>query len=146
MALNNIDSSTFVLTALPAGYHLTTNSLPQLMTDCLQVKFKVILRPTVSRPVSLGVKPHLGPKTRVLLLSVSDLSMWGAYSDGRTGLSFVPVIVSSTWHLYLQFYLSAFSYVVTCQKPGSLCIHIIYSCICNSSIYVCTIYTRPLSV
>jgi hypothetical protein len=32
---------------------------------------KVSLRPTVSRSVSLGVKPHLGPKTRFLLLSDS---------------------------------------------------------------------------
>jgi hypothetical protein len=30
-----------------------------------------MIRPTVSRPVCLGVKPHLGPKTRILLLSHS---------------------------------------------------------------------------
>jgi hypothetical protein len=34
--------------------------------------------------------------------------MWGAFSDKRTGLSFVAVILSGTRHLYLQFYLSAF--------------------------------------
>jgi hypothetical protein len=30
-----------------------------------------MLRPTVNRPVCIGVKPHLGPKTRFLLLSDS---------------------------------------------------------------------------
>jgi hypothetical protein len=35
------------------------------------VKVKVTLRPTVTRPVSLGVKPHLGSKTMFLLLSDS---------------------------------------------------------------------------
>jgi hypothetical protein len=33
-----------------------------------QVKVNITLRPTVSRPVCLGVKPHLGPKARFLLL------------------------------------------------------------------------------
>jgi hypothetical protein len=43
-----------------------------------------MLRPTFSRPVCLGVKPHLEPKTRFLLM----LLMWGAISDDRMGLSF----------------------------------------------------------
>jgi hypothetical protein len=39
-------------------------------TATLQLKSRsVALRLTVSRPVSPGVKPHLGPKTRFLLLS-----------------------------------------------------------------------------
>jgi hypothetical protein len=45
------------------------------------LRIKVTLRPTVNRPVYLGVKPHLGPKTRFLLLSVAGLMMWAALSN-----------------------------------------------------------------
>jgi hypothetical protein len=46
-----------------AGVYVTTH--------CVRVKVKVLLWSTVSQPVSLGVKPHLGPRTRYLLLSDS---------------------------------------------------------------------------
>jgi hypothetical protein len=39
------------------------------------------------------------------------------------------VIVSSIWHLYLQFYTSAF-YTVSCQESGSLWMHL-FSFTCN---------------
>jgi hypothetical protein len=49
-----------------------------------------MLRLMVSRPDCVGVKPHLGPMSRFLLLSESCgfLFMWGALSDERTGLPF----------------------------------------------------------
>jgi hypothetical protein len=61
---------------------------PTAVGQACAVKAKVTLRPTVREPVCLGVKPHLGHKTRFLLLSVVGLFMWGALSDERTGLSF----------------------------------------------------------
>jgi hypothetical protein len=49
-----------------------------------------MLRPTVSRPVCLGVKHPSGTQRPDLYFcqTVSDLLMWGALSDERTGLLF----------------------------------------------------------
>jgi hypothetical protein len=47
-----------------------------------------MLRPTASRPLCLAVKPYLGLKTKLLLMSVAGLYMCSALSDQRTGLSF----------------------------------------------------------
>jgi hypothetical protein len=55
-----------------------------------------MLRPTVSRPVYLGVKPHLGPKTRFLLLSVVGLLKWGSLSDERMALASAVIIRSES--------------------------------------------------
>jgi hypothetical protein len=58
----------------------------------------------VSRPVSLGVNPHLGPKTRFLLLSNICSFFVGGGGGGDTdewpSLSFTAVIVSGLSHLY----------------------------------------------
>jgi hypothetical protein len=54
---------------------------------------------------------------------------------------FTTVKISSICNLYLHFYMSKF-YVVICQESGSLWTPTIYSFTCNSSIYVCTKYTR----
>jgi hypothetical protein len=53
-----------------------------------QAKVKVMLRPTFSRPVCLGVKHPSGAQTRSLLLTVAGLLMRSAVSDERTGISF----------------------------------------------------------
>jgi hypothetical protein len=51
-----------------------------------------MLRPTVSRPVCLGFKPHRGPRPDCYCSQTcAGLLMWGALSDERTGLSFTIV-------------------------------------------------------
>jgi hypothetical protein len=63
MASNSRNFSASILTSLPAGDHLIPNPLLH------QLIVKVMLRLTISQPVYLGPKPHLGHKTRFLLLS-----------------------------------------------------------------------------
>jgi hypothetical protein len=50
-----------------------------------------MLRPTVSRPDSLGIKHPLGAYDQIFItcVTVTVLFLWGALSDEWTGLSFV---------------------------------------------------------
>jgi hypothetical protein len=58
-------SSAYGLTSSQAGGHLTPNSYSSNWR-LTQVRVKVMLRPTVSRPVCHGAKSHLGPKPTFL--------------------------------------------------------------------------------
>jgi hypothetical protein len=61
------------------------SATPARLSVKVEVKVKVMLRPTVSRLVCLGFKPLLGPETRFLFLS--DSCEFVALSDERTGLT-----------------------------------------------------------
>jgi hypothetical protein len=50
--------------------------------------------------------------------TVAVLSMWDALSSERSSLSFTAAITSSTYHLYLLFYMLAF-YIVSCHGSSS---------------------------
>jgi hypothetical protein len=55
------------------------------------VELSFMLRPTVSRPVSLGIKYPFGAYDQIFITCVTFtvLFLWGALSDQRTGLSFI---------------------------------------------------------
>jgi hypothetical protein len=59
-------------------------------------KVKVILRPTVSRPVCLRIKHPFG----ATVLTVAGLLIWGALSNKRTGLSFTIAAVNAEGYFY----------------------------------------------
>jgi hypothetical protein len=93
-APNTGGSSASVLMSLPAAYCFTTNSWLNWF------RVKVMLLPVVSQPVCLGIKPHLGPKVRFLLLSDSwGYVVVGTLSDERASLSFT-IADSSLQHSY----------------------------------------------
>jgi hypothetical protein len=47
-----------------------------------------MLRPTVSRPVSFGIKHISGAYDQIFITVIAGLLTWGALPDERTGLSF----------------------------------------------------------
>jgi hypothetical protein len=112
-----------------------------------------MLWPTVSRPVSLTVKPHLGPKTRTAVLSMRD-----SLSDERAGLLFTAIKNSSTCYLYiftilyvgiLNSHLSKSP--VPCRHLMFTVLHVTLVCVCVCVcvcvyIYIQYIRTRPLWV
>jgi hypothetical protein len=77
-------------------YHIIDNS--SIYTSAIkEVKVKVMLRPTISRPVYLGMKHPSGAYDQIYI-TVRHLRfffIWGALPNGRTYLSFARVTVSS---------------------------------------------------
>jgi hypothetical protein len=55
------------------------------------LSLSLMLRPTVNRPVCLGIKHPSGAYDQILItcVTVTVLFLWGALSDERSGLSFV---------------------------------------------------------
>jgi hypothetical protein len=123
------DSHNWVTTPTDSLTQPTQSSTLQPLTTQVKVKVKVTLRPTTSRSVSHGFKDHEGLTIGYLfLLTFTNivLSITGAPSDERSGLSFVIVIV-----LPLLVNIYRFTYNV----------HVSYK-----YTYIHIICTRPMSV
>jgi hypothetical protein len=61
------------------------------MTKNCGLSLSLMLRPTVSRPVCLGIKHPSGAYDQIFItcVTVTVLFLWGALSDERSGLSSV---------------------------------------------------------
>jgi hypothetical protein len=57
----------------------------------LRLSLSLMLRPTVSRPVCLGIKYPFGAYDQIFItcVTIMVLFLWGVLSDERSGLSFV---------------------------------------------------------
>jgi hypothetical protein len=83
-----------VATQCPGKHFPAATNTHATIEELLDAVFsvRVTLRPTTSRSVRLGVEPHLGIMTKYnYYLTITVLSMSGAPSDVRSGLSFVLV-------------------------------------------------------
>jgi predicted permease len=80
----------------------------------VEVEVEVTLQLTVSQSVCQGIEPTLGFVTRFYFLSegcflqVAVLSLWGALSDERSGLSFVFLCLVIYHYLHQTFTLHVF--------------------------------------
>jgi hypothetical protein len=55
-----------------------------------RVELSFTLRPTVSRPVCLGIKHPFGAYDQIFITRmIITVFLWGALSDERTGLTFI---------------------------------------------------------
>jgi hypothetical protein len=80
------------LLSLPAG-----SNCRHILDWLNSVSQSVILRPTVSRPVYLGIKHPCGAYDQIFIMSDHcGFLIWGALSDERTGLSFTMYSVQYT--------------------------------------------------
>jgi hypothetical protein len=90
-AKSSTSSLGFATQRLPTEGFLRLSHLRQRTAVSVKVKVKVILRPTVSRPVCLGTKHPFWAYDQIFIacVTVTVWFLWGALYDERSGLSFI---------------------------------------------------------
>jgi hypothetical protein len=118
------------------------------LTKSLSLRQSLICVTTDGQSASLCVKRHLGLNQIFVTIRQLRVRSCGAPSltKGRvcrlqllqvlaSAVIYTAVKISSTCHLYLQFYMAAL-YIVSCKVTGSFWIPTIYSFTCKSSKYI----------
>jgi hypothetical protein len=82
--------SSFYYSGLLASISLGTDSF----TDWPLLSLSLMLRPTVSRPVCLGIKHPTGAYDQIFItcVTVTVFFLWGALSDERSGLALASAV------------------------------------------------------
>jgi hypothetical protein len=116
----HFDRKYYLLASPTRVLDASTYSLTDWLTDSRKitsttiVKVKVILQLTVSQSLCQGIEPILGLVTRYYclfegcFLKFAVLSLWGALSDERSGLSFVFLSLVICHYLHQTFTLHVF--------------------------------------
>jgi hypothetical protein len=120
--------SILVQTAPVLGGWYISAAAPELKFSQVKVKVKIMLLPTVSRPVYLGVKHPSGAQDQDFCYrqTVAGLLMWGALCDERTTLSFtVAVGLRQCSHSRVRVLRDSGSYFIVSDlslpQPGEPC-------------------------
>jgi hypothetical protein len=129
-------------------FYFVLITIPQLLSEVLITspairQVEVTVRLTVSQSVCQGIEPTLGLVTRHYFLSegcfclkVAVLSLWGALSDERSGLSFsvsskLSVFTSSTYVSCVLQFSNLYTINIKLQSVPSE-----YSRLCSTSYIV----------
>jgi hypothetical protein len=76
------------LISVPSTQSLNTTAVALHLMVYVRLSLSLMLRPTVSRPVCLGIKRPSGAYDQIFItcVTVAGVLTWGALSDERMGL------------------------------------------------------------
>jgi hypothetical protein len=143
----NLKSFLSYLSKFNIDFHNTIPSINwQSIAKSLKCQFQdnveVSLRPAVSRQVCLGVKPHLGPKTRFLLLAGNLMRGRVSHLSRSQSIVHVTYIYKSKSELLYDWRFTANRFVLASVPWGSRPVIFFQLNPCGHSPYVTSSLTR----